>query len=195
MSVRGVAGGVVASAAVLVVGWQIGAAQVTASSAASAPATGSSTSGSTGTGTGSSAGTGTGTGAGTSTGTGSGSSGSSSTATPSPSATTTPSTGSSGSSTSTSSISGTFQGSTSQTQFGPVQVEIVVSKGKITDVKALQLTNDGGRSVEISNQAAPILRSEALSAQSAHIQSVSGATYTSDGYISSLQAAIDTAGL
>lgn len=92
-------------------------------------------------------------------------------------------------------MSGTFDGATTQTQFGPVQVEIVVSSGKITDVKALQLTNDGGRSVQISNQAAPILRSEALTAQSASIQSVSGATYTSQGYMTSLQSAIDQAGL
>ncbi len=76
-----------------------------------------------------------------------------------------------------------------------MQVAIVVANGKITDVTALQLTNQGGRSVEISNYAAPTLRSETLSAQSAKIQSVSGATYTSEGYITSLQSAIDKAGL
>ncbi|BDZ48567.1 hypothetical protein GCM10025867_08080 [Frondihabitans sucicola] len=92
-------------------------------------------------------------------------------------------------------MSGTFDGTTAQTQFGPVQVEIVVSAGKITDVKALQLTDQGGRSVEISNYAAPIPRTEALSAQSANIQSVSGATYTSQGYTTSLQAALDKSGL
>jgi uncharacterized protein with FMN-binding domain len=76
-----------------------------------------------------------------------------------------------------------------------VQVEIVVSSGKITDVKALQLTNEGGRSVQISNYAAPILRKEALAAQSAKISSVGGATYTSEGYVSSLQSALDKANL
>jgi uncharacterized protein with FMN-binding domain len=76
-----------------------------------------------------------------------------------------------------------------------VQVEIVVSAGKITDVKALQLTDQGGRSVQISNYAAPILRSEVLKAQSAKVQNVSGATYTTDGYLSSVQSAIDKAGL
>ena len=88
---------------------------------------------------------------------------------------------------------GNFDGNTVDTQFGPVQVQAVVSGGRIVDVKALQLTNYGGRSVEISNSAAPILRSEALKAQSAQIASVSGATYTSDGYIRSLQYALNKA--
>jgi uncharacterized protein with FMN-binding domain len=102
---------------------------------------------------------------------------------------------SSASGSSTGKVSGTFDGTTTQTQFGPVQVEIVVAQGAITDVKALQLTDHDGRSVQISNYAAPILRTEALSAQSASIQSVSGATYTSQGYITSLQSAIDRSGL
>jgi uncharacterized protein with FMN-binding domain len=92
-------------------------------------------------------------------------------------------------------VTGTFAGSTVQTRFGPVQVEIVVADGKITNVKALQLTNDGGRSVQISNYAAPILRKEVLSAQSANVSSVGGATYTSEAYLSSLQSALDKAKL
>jgi uncharacterized protein with FMN-binding domain len=88
---------------------------------------------------------------------------------------------------------GTFTGKTSNTQFGPVQVAIVIAGGKITDVKALQLTSYGGRSVQISNYAAPILRSEVLKAQSAKVASVSGATYTTNGYLSSLQSALDKA--
>ncbi|HEY8318808.1 MAG TPA: FMN-binding protein [Amnibacterium sp.] len=91
--------------------------------------------------------------------------------------------------------SGTFSGSTAQTSYGPVQVAIVVKAGRITDVKALQLTNQDGRSVAISAGAAPILRTEALRAQSAKIDTVSGATYTSDGYRTSLQSAIDKAHL
>ena len=91
--------------------------------------------------------------------------------------------------------SGTFVGDVASTQFGDMQVEIIVSTGKITDIKALKLTDQGGRSVQISNYAAPILRTEALKAQSAKINSVSGATYTSDGYATSLQSAIDKAGL
>jgi len=85
---------------------------------------------------------------------------------------------------------GTFTGNTSNTQFGPVQVQVTIAGGKITELKALQLTNYGGRSVQISNYAAPILRSEVLKAQSAKVSTVSGATYTSDGYLSSLQSAL-----
>jgi uncharacterized protein with FMN-binding domain len=76
-----------------------------------------------------------------------------------------------------------------------MQVEIIVSNGRITNVKALQLTNQGGRSVQISNYAAPILRKEVLAAQSANVSSVGGATYTSEGYLSSLQSALDKAKL
>ncbi|MDJ0324150.1 FMN-binding protein [Cryobacterium sp. PH31-AA6] len=89
--------------------------------------------------------------------------------------------------------SGTFDGSVVQTRFGPVQVSVTIASGSITEVTALQLTNDGGRSVMISNQAAPILRSEVLTAQSAQVQNVSGATYTTHGYLTSLQAALDAA--
>jgi uncharacterized protein with FMN-binding domain len=83
----------------------------------------------------------------------------------------------------------------SQTRFGNVQVQITVSGGKITDVTALQLTDEGSRSVSISNQAAPLLRDEVLQAQSANVQTISGATITSDGYLSSLQSALDAAHL
>jgi uncharacterized protein with FMN-binding domain len=88
---------------------------------------------------------------------------------------------------------GTYTGSVAETQYGPVQVQITVSSGKITDVKALQLTNAEQRSVEISNEAAPILRSEVLAAQSASVATVSGATFTTEGYLTSLQAALDKA--
>lgn len=74
-------------------------------------------------------------------------------------------------------------------------MRIVVSDGTITDVTAPQLTDADGRSVAISAQAAPVLRQEALQAQSAQIQAVSGATFTSEGYTTSLQSAIDQAGL
>jgi uncharacterized protein with FMN-binding domain len=70
-----------------------------------------------------------------------------------------------------------------------------VTNGKITDVKALHLTDDGGRSVQISNYSAPILRSEVIKSQSARVSTVGGATYTSDAYLSSVQAALDQAGI
>ena len=103
--------------------------------------------------------------------------------------------GTSGSTASGSTASGTFLGAVAQTRYGPVQVRIVVSDGTITDVTAPQLTDADGRSVAISAQAAPVLRQEALQAQSAQIQAVSGATFTSEGYTTSLQSAIDQAGL
>jgi uncharacterized protein with FMN-binding domain len=112
--------------------------------------------------------------------------GSSATATPTPASTPTPATGSGRK-------DGTFAGKTVNTQFGPVQVAVTISGGKITNVKALQLTSYGGRSVQISNYAAPILRSEVLKAQSAKVSNVSGATYTTDGYLSSLQSALNKA--
>jgi uncharacterized protein with FMN-binding domain len=79
-------------------------------------------------------------------------------------------------------------------QFGDVQVQVTFSGTKITDVKALQLPSDRARSAQISNFAAPYLRTEALQAQSAQIDLISGATYTSESYAQSLQSAIDKAG-
>lgn len=88
---------------------------------------------------------------------------------------------------------GNYSGDEAQTPFGPVQVKVTVSASKITDVTALELTTYGGRSVEISNYAAPIIRSEVLKAQSANVSNVSGATYTTEGYLSSLQSALNKA--
>jgi uncharacterized protein with FMN-binding domain len=88
----------------------------------------------------------------------------------------------------------TVDGPVVSTQFGDVQVEVVVAGGKLTDVVALELPT-GRRSGQISNYAGPILHQEALQAQSAKIDLVSGATYTSDAYTQSLQAALDQAGV
>ena len=88
---------------------------------------------------------------------------------------------------------GKYTGDTEQTRYGPVQVEITVSGGAITDVAALQLTDADPRSQEISNTAAPILRDEVLKAQSASVNTVSGATYTTEGYLTSLQSALNKA--
>ncbi|GAA2760650.1 FMN-binding protein [Actinopolymorpha rutila] len=85
-------------------------------------------------------------------------------------------------------------GKTADTQYGPVQVQVTMTGHTITNVTALQLPGGNQRSSEIAGFAAPQLRREALSAQSAHIDSVSGATYTSQGYITSLQSALDRAG-
>jgi uncharacterized protein with FMN-binding domain len=80
------------------------------------------------------------------------------------------------------------------TRWGPVQVQVTVASGKITDVQPITVPYDRGKSVEINNYAVPILRQEIIDAQSAQIDTVSGATYTSDGYRGSLQSALDKVG-
>ncbi|MQY09828.1 FMN-binding protein [Actinomadura macrotermitis] len=89
----------------------------------------------------------------------------------------------------------TYKGSVAQTRWGPVQVTVTVSGGKIVDV-AVPVRPDGNhRDEEINAAALPVLRQEVLDAQSAEIDTVSGATVTSDGYRRSLQAALDAAHL
>jgi uncharacterized protein with FMN-binding domain len=106
----------------------------------------------------------------------------------------TPGTGSSGSSGSSSGGS-TFTGDSVDTRWGPVQVRITVAGRRITDVQAVVYPQGNGRDVEINNYALPQLHDEVIAAQSAGIDAISGATVTSDGYISSLQSAIDAAHL
>ena len=88
---------------------------------------------------------------------------------------------------------GTYTGATIQTRYGSVEVQVTISGGAITDVTALALPDRDNHSARISSQAGPILREEALTAQSANIDLLSGATYTSTGYEKSLQAALDQA--
>ena len=90
------------------------------------------------------------------------------------------------------SAGGSFSGTSVTTRFGPVQVAITVASGQITEVRAL-VTPTGGKSDRINAAAAPVLRVEALAAQSSSLAVVSGATYTSKAYAQSLQAAIDQA--
>jgi uncharacterized protein with FMN-binding domain len=88
----------------------------------------------------------------------------------------------------------TVTGSTVNTPYGPVQVEVSLTGRKITSIKALQMPSDDGRSQMLTELAVPRLTEEALAAQSAQIDAVSGASYTSQGYIQSLQSALDKAG-
>ena len=88
----------------------------------------------------------------------------------------------------------TVNGESVQTRWGPVQVRITVKNGKLTDVTAVVYPTENPRDQEINSYAVPRLRTEALEAQSAEIDTVSGATYTSDGYRQSLQSALDSAG-
>jgi uncharacterized protein with FMN-binding domain len=87
----------------------------------------------------------------------------------------------------------TVNGALVETQFGAVRVQVVLTAGRISDVRALRLTDSSSRSVSISAQAAPILRREAIAAGSAKIDTVSGASYTSRAYVQSLQSALDAA--
>lgn len=89
----------------------------------------------------------------------------------------------------------TVTGTVAQTQWGPVQVQITVQGKKILSATVLQIPSGNPRDQEINSYAVPILNQEASAASSAQIDTVSGATVTSDGYIQSLQAAIDMAHL
>lgn len=89
----------------------------------------------------------------------------------------------------------TVTGTVADTRWGPVQVQLTIASRKITNVAVVQYPNGNGRDQEINSQALPILIQETLDKQSADIDMVSGATVTSDGYLQSLQSAIDSAGL
>jgi uncharacterized protein with FMN-binding domain len=107
-------------------------------------------------------------------------------AAPPPASTTTPTTSTSGAKTAT--------GDAVDTRYGAAQVRVTVSGGKITAVEALQLQGVDPKSVRISSSAEPLLRQSALTKQSAAIDMVSGATYTSTSYAASLQSALDKLG-
>jgi uncharacterized protein with FMN-binding domain len=116
-------------------------------------------------------------------------------AAPSPSSTSTTSPSPSASSTAgPSSRTKTYTGSTAFTRWGDVQVT-TVTNSKITDVQVPVYPNNNGRDQEINAYALPVLTQETLTAQNANIDTVSGATVTSDGYLQSRQAALDAAHL
>jgi len=96
-------------------------------------------------------------------------------------------------STATQAATRTVTGTVASTQYGPMQVQVTMAGTKITKVTVLQRTDDGAESDQIDATAIPTLTSETLAAQSAHIDAVSGASYTSSGYIQSLQSALDKA--
>jgi uncharacterized protein with FMN-binding domain len=102
-------------------------------------------------------------------------------------ATTQPATGQKGT------FTGQKTGTAVQIPFGTVQVQVTFQNGKITDVQAVQMPSDQRHSAEISSAVAPMLHDEVLQAQSAQVNTISGATYTSMGYLQSLQSALDQA--
>ncbi|MFI2716439.1 FMN-binding protein [Streptomyces collinus] len=89
-------------------------------------------------------------------------------------------------------VNGAVTGDAAQTQYGAVQVRLTMSNGKITQAEAVQAPK-GGRSDQITASSVPRLNQAAVAAQSAEIDAVSGATYTSAGYKKSLQSALDKA--
>ena len=92
-------------------------------------------------------------------------------------------------------VSGSFTGSDFPNRFGDVVVRVVITNGHLSDVQAVQLPSDRARSAYISQVAGPMLRSEVLQAQSANIDIISGATYTSQSYAQSVESALQQAHL
>ena len=103
-------------------------------------------------------------------------------------------TGTSGTSGSGSSKDTTTAGSAVDVGYGTVQVQVTISGGRLVDIQALALPQNDGHSARISQQAFPELVSQALAAQSSQIAGVSGASYTSYGFVESLKAALTSAG-
>ncbi len=103
--------------------------------------------------------------------------------------------GSTGNSNSNSNTSSTATGDVAQTRWGPVQVELTVKAGSVTEVRVLQYPTGNSTDEQINSYALPVLIQETLDSQSANIDMVSGATVTSVGYQQSLQSALDQAGL
>ncbi len=113
---------------------------------------------------------------------------------PSASASSNASSSAAGSSGSSGSAGGTALGGAMQTRYGPAQVRVTVSGGKIVKVEAVALQNADRKSVEISSFAEPVLQQSVLTRQTAAVDAVSGATYTSLSYEGSLQSALDKLG-
>lgn len=158
------------SAAIIAVGWQAGVGTLVSS----LPQSQASASGTSGT-------------ASTGTTTDSGATSSTDTSSSSPTATTAPAAPAGA-------ADGTYDGAVINTRYGAQQVQVVISGGKISDVVVLQTQTGDRKSQQISSRANPILREEVLAAQSANVANVSGASYTSQSYIQSLQSALDSAG-
>jgi uncharacterized protein with FMN-binding domain len=89
----------------------------------------------------------------------------------------------------------TVTGAAAQTRYGPVQVRVTITNGKIASVQAVEYPTDRPKDVQINSYAVPLLDKEAVAANSAKIDTISGATYTSTGFKTSLQSALTQAGI
>lgn len=85
---------------------------------------------------------------------------------------------------------GTYTGDTTDAFYGMMQVQLVVTGGKISDIQFLQYPNKPGHTTEVSNQALPLLKQEAIAKQSAPVDVISGATQTADAFNQSLASAL-----
>ena len=115
-------------------------------------------------------------------------------ATTSAAATTTTTTSGTSTKAGSSAVSGTATGAAIATQYGAAQVRVTVRNGKIVKLEALALQGNDPRSVQISGSAAPVLQQEVLATQTAAVDAVSGATFTSASYMQSVQSALDKLG-
>ena len=115
-------------------------------------------------------------------------------ATTSAAATTTTTTSGTSTKAGSSTVSGTATGAAIATQYGAAQVRVTVRNGKIVKLEALALQGNDPRSVQISGSAAPVLQQEVLAKQTAAVDAVSGATFTSASYMQSVQSALDKLG-
>lgn len=165
MSTRAKAAALIASAGVLFAGWQLGTAN--GATVAATPTSETTTSGPSAT---------------PSTSSSPSSTQSNTTPTPSPTSATK----------TTSGATGTYTGDTFTNRYGSITVTVKLVNGKITDVTASAQADDH-HSEEINSRAVPVLRSEVIAANSAEVDSVGGATYTTQSYLSSLQSALDKA--
>lgn len=88
---------------------------------------------------------------------------------------------------------GSFLGQDVSFAYGDIQVKVIIQNGKITDLQYLQVPSAGGHTSEVTSIATPILRQEAIQAQSSNVDTVSGATQTSEAFRQTLQSALDQA--
>ena len=91
----------------------------------------------------------------------------------------------------TANVTRTISGSTVNTRFGPIQLKATVTNGKISDIQVVQYPSNDGHSIQISRYALPVLIQQTLTTQTADIQGVGGATYTTMGYKKSMQSILD----
>ncbi len=88
---------------------------------------------------------------------------------------------------------GQYTGNVADAFYGQMQVKAIISGGKLTDIQFLQYPNHAGHSSQISSSSLPQLKSEAIHAQNANVNIISGATQTSQAFIQSLASALSQA--